>query len=61
MDLLLSAYILGRLTTGDDDIKAATTRLQALLDKEDRMTGALVLSKLNDVKHAVEEGFGELA
>ncbi|KAF9803472.1 hypothetical protein IEO21_09681 [Rhodonia placenta] len=52
---------LGRLTTGDDDIKAATTRLQALLDKEDRMTGALVLSKLNDVKHAVEEGFGELA
>ncbi|OSX61997.1 hypothetical protein POSPLADRAFT_1056586 [Postia placenta MAD-698-R-SB12] len=52
---------LERLTAGDDDIKATTTRLRALLDKEDRMTGALVLSKLNDVKQTVEEGFASMS
>ncbi|KAF9806876.1 hypothetical protein IEO21_08498 [Rhodonia placenta] len=53
---------LDRLASGGGDVQSALKRLEALVDAEGRMTGALVLSRTNDIKHgvnAIQESIGK--
>ncbi|OSX62002.1 hypothetical protein POSPLADRAFT_1181232 [Postia placenta MAD-698-R-SB12] len=61
-ECIITDQWLDRLVSGGGDVQSALKRLEALVDAEGRMTGALVLSRTNDIKHgvdAIQESIGK--